>query len=199
MEAAALARAAEPLFTTKGQGHVGLGLTTVQGIVQQMGGVLTLASEPGQGTAATISLPVAREIQQAADYRPARVARWAKILVVDDEPMVRDVAARSLDLRGFQTVAADSGADAMRLVTEQGPFQVALVDLGMPRMNGFETALALKQVNPRTVVILMTGWSADLDPKKMREAGVDRAIAKPFDVDRVIQLIIEALALQEKM
>jgi len=69
----------------------------------------------------------------------------------------------------------------------------------MPGMNGFDTARALKQLNPRTIIILMTGWAAELDAKKMREAGIDRAIAKPFDVDQVIQLISEALAIQDNM
>lgn len=118
---------------------------------------------------------------------------------MDDEPLVRDVAARTFHLRGFRTVAADSGADAVRVFTEQGPFQVAIVDLGMPGMNGFDTARALKDLNPRTIVILMTGWAAELDSNKLREAGIDRAIAKPFDADQVIQLISEALAIQEKM
>ncbi|MCC7162894.1 MAG: response regulator [Anaerolineae bacterium] len=199
METETLARATESLFTTRGSGHAGLGLTVVKTIAQQMGGTLSLASAPGQGTRATIELPAAREIQQAADYRPARLARWTKILVVDDEPLVRDVAARSFERRGFQTVSADSGEDAVRLCAAQGPFEVAIVDLGMPRMNGFETARAIKQLNPRTIVILMTGWSAELDPGKMRETGVDRAIAKPFDVDRVIELIGEALSLQDKL
>lgn len=199
MDAATQARAADPLFTTKGAGHVGLGLTTVAHNIRQMGGTFSLASTPGQGTAVTISLPTGREIPQATDLRPARLARWANILVVDDEPMVRDVAARTFHLRGFRTVAADSGADALRVFSEQGPFQVVIVDLGMPGMNGFETARAIKELNSRTIVILMTGWAAELDPKKMRESGIDRAIAKPFDSDQVIQLISEALAIQEKM
>lgn len=199
MDADTRARANDALFTTKGVGHVGLGLTVVMNTVRQMGGTFTLESLSGRGTTALISLPVAREIHQAPDLRPARLARWANILVVDDEPLVRDVAARTFHLRGFRTVAADSGADAVRLFGEQGPFQVVIVDLGMPSMNGFETARAIKDLNPRTIVILMTGWAAELDMKKMREAGIDRAIAKPFDVDQVIQLISEALAIQEKM
>jgi two-component system cell cycle sensor histidine kinase/response regulator CckA len=199
MDPATQARAAEPLFTTKGAGHIGLGLTTVANIARRMGGTFRIQSTHGHGTEVTISLPIAREIQQATDLRPARLARWANILVVDDEPMVRDVAARTFHLRGFRTVAADSGADAVRVFSEQGPFQVVIVDLGMPGMNGFETARAIKELNARTIVILMTGWAAELDPKKMRESGIDRAIAKPFDVDHVIQLIGEALAIQEKM
>lgn len=199
MDPAMQLRAAEPLFTTKGAGHIGLGLTTAANNTRRMGGTFHLASVPGQGTAVTISLPTGREIQLAADLRPARLARWANILIVDDEPMVRDVAARTFHLRGFRTVAADSGADAVRVFSEQGPFQVVLVDLGMPGMNGFETARAIKELNSHTIVILMTGWAAELDPKKMRESGIDRAIAKPFDSDQVVRLISEALAIQDKM
>jgi CheY-like chemotaxis protein len=162
-----------------------------------MGGAWTIESTPGQGTKARISLPAAADIRPAADWRPARLARWASILVVDDDPLVRDVTVRTFDQRGFRTLAADSGAEAVRVFSEQGPFQVALVDLGMPGMNGFDTARALKDLNPRTIVILMTGWAAELDARKMREAGIDRALAKPFDADQVIQLIGEALAIQE--
>ncbi len=199
MDTVTQARAGEPLFTTKGSGHVGLGLTTVANTARQMGGTFSLTSEQGQGATATISLPIARASKQISDLRPARLARWANILVVDDEPMVRDVTARTFLLRGFRTVAADSGADALRVFSEQGPFEVVIVDLGMVGMNGFETARAIKDLNPRTIIILMTGWAAELDTKKMREAGIDRAIAKPFDVDQVIQLISEGLAIQEKM
>lgn len=199
MDDATSTRATEALFTTKGLGHIGLGLSVVANAVRQMGGTFALESEQGRGTTALIVLPIAPQLQLPADLRPTRIARWASILVVDDEPMVRDVAARTFLLRGFRTVAADSGADAVRLFSEQGPFQVVIVDLGMPGMNGFETARAIKNQSPRTIVILMTGWAAELDTKKMREAGIDRAIAKPFDVDQVIQLISEALAIQEKM
>jgi signal transduction histidine kinase/ActR/RegA family two-component response regulator len=199
MDTATQTRAPEALFTTKGVGHIGLGLTTVANIARQMGGTLAIESTSGRGTTVTLAFPIAGEALSTSDLRPARLARWASILVVDDEPLVRDVAARTFHLRGFRTIAADSGADAVRAFSEQGPFQVVIVDLGMPGMNGFETARAIKQLNPRTIIILMTGWAAELDAKKMREAGIDRAIAKPFDVDQVIQLISEALAIQEKM
>lgn len=199
MDPATQARATEPLYTTKGTGHIGLGLTTVSTYMRRMGGTFRIESVPGQGTIVTLSLPVAREIHQAVDLRPTRLARWTNVLVVDDEALVRDVAERTFHLRGFRAVTADSGADAVRVFAEQGPFQVVIVDLGMPGMNGFETARAIKELNPRTIVILMTGWAAELDAKKMQESGIDRAIAKPFDADHVIQLINEALAIQEKM
>lgn len=199
MDDATQARTRQPFFTTKGPGHVGLGLATVANLVHQMNGSFALASAPGEGTTARITLPIAPQAATPVDSRQARLARWANILVVDDEPLVRDVAARTFLLRGFHAVAADSGADALRLFSEQGPFQVVILDLGMPGMNGFEVARAIKNINPKTIVILMTGWAAELDTNKMRAAGIDRAISKPFDSEQVIQLINEALAIQEKM
>jgi len=199
MDTVTLGRASDAFFTTKGTKHIGLGLGTVSSIIRQLGGTFTLTSVPGEGTRAVISLPAAAEIKQVSDLRTTRLARWTKILVVDDEPLVRDVATRTFQRRGFQTVAAASGADALHLFQEQGPFQVALVDLGMPGMNGFDTARALKELKPRPIVILMTGWAPELDTKKMREAGVDRAITKPFEAEQVIQLIDEAMAIQDKL
>ncbi|TAH54174.1 MAG: response regulator [Chloroflexota bacterium] len=199
MDGATQGRAVEALFTTKGASHLGLGLTTVSNAVRGMGGKFTLESEPGQGTRAILLLPRASEIQMAPDLRSTRLTRWANILVVDDEPLVRDITLRTFQRRGFRTVTAESGTAAIRVFTEEGPFQVVLVDLGMPGMNGFETAHALKQLNPRTIIILMSGWGAEFDPAKLREAGIDRTIAKPYDVDQVIQLIGEALAIQERI
>lgn len=199
MESHVSARALEPYFTTKGTGHAGLGLMTVADSVRQMGGTLTLESTAGAGTTAILRLPVALPIHPAADNLAARLVRWAKILIVDDEPLVLDVTARTFALRGFRVVTAASGEEALRAVREQGAFEVALVDLGMPGMNGFQTAHAIKALYPRTLVILMTGWAAELDAAKLREAGIDRAITKPFAVAQVIQLISEGLALQEKI
>lgn len=192
-------RALEPFFTTKAMGHVGLGLATVADIARQMNGALTLASAPGQGTTVRIQLPIAPPADSPVERQQARIARWASILIVDDEAQIRDIAARTFHLRGFRAVAADSGADALRVFQEQGPFEVVITDLGMSGMNGFELARALKALNPKTIVILMTGWAAEIDAHKMRESGIDRAISKPFDVDHVIQLISEAFAIQEKM
>lgn len=199
MDTATQARAGQPFFTTKGSGHMGLGLPTVEGIVRKMGGKFSLTSVREEGTTALISLPAASEIKMAPDLVTARLARWAKILIVDDEPLVRDVAVRTFRLHGFHIVAAESGGDAVRLSKEQGPFEVVIVDLGMPGMNGFDTARAIKEIHPRTIVILLTGWASELDVTRMREVGIDRAVAKPFDIDYLIQLVGEALAFQEKL
>lgn len=191
-------RALEPFFTTKAMGHIGLGLATVANIAREMSGELSLESVSGLGTTVRIALPIAHSSATPTERQQARVARWASVMVVDDEPQIRDVAARTFQLRGFRVVAADSGADALRVFRENGPFEVVITDLGMPGMNGFELARALKDLNSKTIVILMTGWAAEIDVHKMREFGIDRAISKPFDVDQVVQLIGEAIAIQER-
>lgn len=199
MDEATRARATEPFFTTKGEAHVGLGLTNVAAIMRQHGGEFLLQSVAGRGTTATLSLPIAPEIQEAPEPRFTRLARWTNILVVDDEAPVREVALRAFRGHGLRAVAAESGSEALRLFQSEGPFEIVLCDLGMPGMNGFEVARAIKKLNPKTIVILMTGWAAELDAKKMREVGIDRTINKPFDVEQVIQLITEALIVREKM
>lgn len=196
MDEATRERAPEPFFTTKGAGHVGLGLASVKTIAQQHQGTFTLASRAGQGTTATLTFPIAPISPGTSE---PRLAHWANILIVDDEEMVRHVAERALTSRGFHTTAADSGIEALRLFREQGPFEVVLLDLGMPGMNGFELAHALKKDYPRTVIILVTGWASELDPKKLREAGIDRTLTKPFDVDQMIQLVGEAMAVRENL
>jgi signal transduction histidine kinase/ActR/RegA family two-component response regulator len=198
MGAEARARALDPLFTTKGPDHPGLGLVAVTEILRRHGSVLEITSEPGRGTTVSFSLPVAPVLKQAAEPEFVRLARWANVLVVDDEPHMREVALRAFKARGFHAVAADSGAEAIRLFKDAGPFQVVICDLGMPGMNGFDTARELKRINPRSVVILMTGWGAELDQNKMRESGIDRAIQKPFDIEEVLRLTNEALGLRDR-
>lgn len=198
MDDSTRARAVEPFFTTKATGHIGLGLANAADIVREMNGELSLESAHGLGTTVRIALPVAPSAATPTQRQQARMARWASVMVVDDEPQIRDIAARTFQLRGFRVVTADSGADALHVFRENGPFEVVIADLGMPGMNGFELARALKDLSSQTIVILMTGWAAEIDVHKMREFGIDRVISKPFDVDEVVRLIGEAFAIQER-
>jgi CheY-like chemotaxis protein len=132
----------------------------------------------------------------AAPLNAPAQAGQATILVVDDEPMVLDVAARSFEVKGFQTATAGSGAAAVRLYKEKGPFDVVILDLAMPNMNGLETARAIRQLDSRAVLLLMTGWATEPDAAQLEEAGVNRTIAKPFEVEQVIQLLRESQHVQ---
>ena len=196
MEAATRAHATTPFFTTKGAGHPGLGLATVAAVAQACHGRFDLESAPGRGTTAMLFLPVAPAVPPKESPAAASPLGILKILVVDDDPSLREIAYKSLALRGHQVQMAESGPDALELVRANEPFDLVLSDLGMPGMNGFEAARGIKAVTPQTIVILMTGWAAELDAKKLLENGVDRSVHKPFDVEEVLRLVAEVRAAQ---
>jgi signal transduction histidine kinase/ActR/RegA family two-component response regulator len=200
MSEATRLRVFDPFFTTKGSSHAGLGLSTAEGIVAQHNGAFTVESEPGRGTTFTLSLPVAQRMAKAAPKpTPAPVStRAANILIIDDELMVRDIVAKFLTFHGYPVVVADSGPEGIAAFKEN-KFDLVLTDLGMPGMSGWEVAREIKRLNPKVLVVLMTGWAAGLDPEKVKEGGIDRVVHKPFDVDEVLTLIGEAVVLREKM
>ncbi len=186
----------EPFFTTKGDVHAGLGLNTASNIAARHNGSLTAESVPGRGSNLTMSLPVAPSVMEAKEETVA--TQSVSILIVDDEPAVRDIVTRFLTFRGYPVVVADSGPEGLALFKES-KFDLVMTDLGMPGMSGWEVAKEVKRLKPQTLVVLMTGWATDLDPRKAKESGVDRVVHKPFNVDEVLELLTEAAALREKM
>ncbi len=191
-------RVFDPFFTTKGPTHAGLGLSIAARIVSEHSGTFEVASPAGRGTTFTITLPV----QNVAVEEPKKVslppAQSANILIVDDEPTIRDVIAKFLSFRGHHVIVASSGADGIARFKETA-FDLVVTDLGMPGMSGWDVAREIKKLKPKALVVLMTGWSADLDSRKVKESGVDRVVHKPFQVDDVLELVSEAVALREKM
>ncbi|MBI4791048.1 MAG: response regulator [Chloroflexi bacterium] len=191
-------RVFDPFFSTKGTGHTGLGLSIASNLVGQHKGMLTVESQPGRGSAFTVSIPVAPgTLAPKAEAAPVSV-RTVRILIVDDEPTVRDIVAKFLAFRGYQVAVADSGYDGIAAF-KRARFDLVVTDLGMPGMSGWEVAREVKRLRPQTLVVLMTGWAADLDQEKVKESGVDHIVHKPFNVDDVLTLVNEAVALREKM
>jgi PAS domain S-box-containing protein len=167
MDAATLARATEPFFTTKGPGRgSGLGLSMVQGLAQQSGGGLVLGSALGQGTEAAIWLPRAVAEPGAASAEgggPAgltRTERPMRVLVVDDDAMVVAGTAMLLEDLGHQAVLAASGAEALRLLATDPRIDLVLTDFAMPEMNGLDLAERLRAERPGLPVVLATGYAA---------------------------------------
>jgi PAS domain S-box-containing protein len=163
MDSATLARAVEPFFTTKvaGQG-TGLGLAMVKGFVEQSGGALSLDSTPGAGT--TISLwlrQASAEAAAAAEPEPvwhAEASGAVRVLVVDDDDLVRETLAEQLEAMGFAVSVASSGAEALALI-ETGETPDALVsDLSMPGLNGVETIKRARALRPHLPCFLLTGY-----------------------------------------
>jgi CheY-like chemotaxis protein len=177
-----LERAIEPFFTTKPRGQgVGFGLATVYGIVNQLGGVLRIESEPGAGTLVTIDLPTSEKPVAAPPPIGAPSGGTETVLVAEDEDGIRKLVVRVLSRAGYAVLAAPCGADALELSeAHPGHIDLLLSDVMMPGMLGNELASRLLVERPGTRVLFMSGYAGDLmSDQGALEAGT-RVLAKPF-------------------
>jgi len=167
MDAATLTRAIEPFFTTKppGQG-TGLGLSMVRGFVEQSGGTLDLASRPGEGTTVTLWLPQADAGARLAAIPPAGglpQGMPARVLLVDDEALLREMLTELLVEAGFAVRAAAGADEALAMLAAGEPVDVLLTDLSMPGMDGLALIRAARQCRPGLPAILLTGYAGQID------------------------------------
>ncbi len=156
-----LARIFDPFFTTKEKGR-GLGLSAMLGIIRGHEGGLHLESRQGEGTTFRIYLPASAEQAERPAPPPAQAAPQAKraVLLVDDDPMVRKSSLGVLEALGCTVVPAGDGVEALEAYrTRAGAFDLVLLDLSMPRMDGRETLAALRREAPELPVLLCSGYS----------------------------------------
>jgi two-component system cell cycle sensor histidine kinase/response regulator CckA len=164
MDAATQARVFEPFFTTKANQGTGLGLATVYGIVKQSGGYIWLYSEVGHGTSFRIYLPAidapTRDLAVVA-LKPGGVSRGNEtVLLVEDEPALRQLAARVLTSFGYNVLHAGHPHDALTLMAQHtGDIQLLLTDIVMPEMGGRALASRVQAEHPETHVLYMSGYS----------------------------------------
>jgi len=192
----------DPFFTTKGVASSGLGMSVSYGIIKRHGGEILVESEPGKGTTFILRLPIEyeqelKEVEQKVE-KPLGTVRPAKILVIDDEEAVRDILSRILVTKGHQVELASDGDEGIERF-KSGSFDLVFTDLGMPKISGWEVGKALKKINPKIPVVMITGWGMELDREKMGHEGIDFIISKPFNFDQITQLVSEALEVKEKM
>jgi CheY-like chemotaxis protein len=166
MDDATRARAFEPFFTTKPKGKgTGLGLATVYGIVDQSGGGISLETGPGKGTTVYIYLPAtnATESPHVPEVVHARKdAGTEKVLLVEDNDAVRDLAAKALRRRGYTVYEARDADGAVQWMQTAGiKPQLLLTDVVMPGLSGPNLAARLLQLNPGLRVLYMSGYTDD--------------------------------------
>ncbi len=189
------ARIFEPLFTTKSQG-TGMGLAASYGIVQEHSGGIEVDSRLGEGTVFRLRFPLLADdhtpppapADAEADAALPKPTQQARILVVDDEEMVRSVATRLLQLRGHEVEGVASGREALDRL-KAAPFDLVFTDYGMPEMNGAELARAIRDVRPGLPVVLVTGYTETHEV----EHEVEAVIPKPFrleDLDASIRKLV---------
>jgi len=160
-----LTRAMEPFYTTKGVGKgTGLGLSMVYGTVQAHGGVLALQSRCGQGTVARISLPIANE-ERGGNLSPGPlscqpgVLEPLRILLVDDDPLVREATLASLENQGHCVTAVSSGYKALGLIEDEHLWDLVVLDLNMPNLGGLETLKRIRSLRADLPVIVASGYA----------------------------------------
>ena len=188
MDAATLARAIEPFFTTKGVGKgTGLGLSMIHGLAVQSGGTLTLKSQVGKGTTAEIWLPrgeaVTGAIVSAEQARPEH--RTCTVLLVEDDPLVMTGTAATLEDLGHAVMEAASAEAALRILREGTSIDLVVTDHAMPGMTGLELAERIRAEWP-TLPILLASGHAELPERS--GLSIPR-LAKPFRRDELEQAI----------
>ncbi len=193
IDSESLVKVFEPFFTTKKQGKgTGLGLATVYGIAQQSGGFVDVESLPGKGSTFTLCLPAA-----TADVRPAKrptlpgsAAGNGRVLLVEDQEEVRNVARRILVASGYRVVEAENGVEALAVIdADRDGIDLVLTDAVMPNMGGPDLVRALRTTLPTLPVIITSGYSDhELVTHCTNELNVP-FLAKPFRAEDLLNIV----------
>ncbi len=199
MDAETRRRIFEPFFTTKPAGKgTGLGLATVQGIVVQSGGQVSLVTAPGKGTAFRILFPFTSE-RAEAPLHPSAGARPVvpgKVLVVEDEPSIRELVTKTLRDAGHEVLSADSAEGGLALLLQDSgaPLALLLTDLVLPGMNGFDLAQRFRTSRPGIPVLGMTGYIDREVHEGAISASFEGLLQKPFRPEELIRKVSEVMA-----
>jgi hypothetical protein len=187
------ARLFEPFFTTKSDGKgTGLGLATVRTIVGQHQGHVAVRSELGRGSSFDIFLPAAPAPVAAPDPGTASTAQAGNgetIVLVEDDPLVRDVARRMLDRLGYRVLPAPDGVEGLDLIRSPSTrIDLLVTDVVMPGMSGPELASRARRVRPGLPVVFVSGY-----PQPVGSGGAVEVLAKPFSVEALAARVRAAL------
>jgi PAS domain S-box-containing protein len=203
MDRQTLSHIFEPFFTTKEQGKgTGLGLSTVYGIISQSGGHIEVESEPGRGTTFRVYLPrvaAADEDARGGQTTGEAAAITGTILLVEDEAVVRQLVRSILQMNGFHVIEATNGVEALTTAQQHdGPIDLLLTDIVMPRMGGRDLAEHMRQLRPTTKAVFMSGYTDDaIVHHGVLDAGL-AFIQKPFTPAALIRKVREMLEEQKR-
>ncbi len=196
MDEATRHRIFEPFFSTKFTGR-GLGLAATIGIMRSHHGAIRVYSEVGSGTSIKLLFPSSTQSGSAGPNSGASGEEWrsgGQILVVDDEDSVRAVASALLRRRGFRTQEASDGVKALDIFRLQpNAFDLVLLDLTMPNMNGEETLRALREVNPSVNVLLMSGYNEQDVTRLFAGRNLSGFLQKPFRAEELYASVARSM------
>jgi len=188
----------EPFFTTKGEGKgTGLGLSTVYGIVKQNDGSIYVESKPGEGTTFNIYWPFSDsdEIPVVIEKTEAKIEGGKEsILIVEDEPQVRDVASEALESIGYKIFEASNGIEAMTMLqNKEFKFDLVITDVIMPGMGGKELAENIHKMKPDLKVLFTSGYTDHTIEKSGKLLNGIDFIHKPYSIYDLSQKVRELI------
>lgn len=196
-----IAKIFDPYFTTKARGN-GLGLSSAYSIIKSHDGLITVSSKPGEGTAFVIYLPAAEgraATGPAPDARPAsrekKAAAKGKIMIMDDEELIRNITSQLLNHLGFETATAADGAEAIKIYRDAmeagAPFDAVITDLTVPGgMGGMEMVRNIMDFDPNVKAIAASGYFSDQSKiEDFEKAGFKEYITKPFKINELVKTI----------
>ena len=180
----------EPFLTTRGTVGSAIGLAKVYDIVKKSGGRIHLDSSAGVGTTFTVDLPATSEPSVASNSTPSSPRLEAgSVLIVEDEPRVRELVKVMLVRAGHDVVAAAGPHEALALLKRPNDIKLVLIDIVLPEMNGYDLAAEVRKIAPDAHIVFMSGFACDL----MRQSA-DSFLAKPFTVEALTNIVHDALA-----
>lgn len=191
-----LERIFEPFFTTKGSGQgTGLGMAAVYGTVRQAGGGVKVDSEPGAGSTFALCLPRSDKTPEPGLVPDEIESGGGRILVVDDEPIARLTARQILEQLGYEVRLAADGEEALRIfAAEPEGFDLVMLDMIMPGMDGRACFEAMRMLEPEQRIVLCSGFALEDDVEAMRAAGLTASLRKPYRASTLSRVLRDVLA-----
>ena len=189
----------EPFFTTKEVGKgTGLGLAVVYGVIQSHNGFIEVESAPGVGTTFNLFFPIPEGILAPDRPRPERTEELPggneTILVVEDEPILREVLAKFLETAGYTVIPSSDGEEAVTLYgARKDDIDLVISDMGLPKRNGWEAFKVMQKVNPAIRALLASGYLEPGQRSEILKSGIRNILNKPYHMEEILKAIRETL------
>ena len=196
MDEETISKVYDPFFTTKEKGKgSGLGMSMVYNIINQHKGTIEIKSVLGKGTTVEVYLPVLDQAQQEKKNDNVEIARGnGLVLVIDDEPMVRQIANKILTHYGYNVILAEEGEQGLEIYQQRSKeIDLIILDINMPKMSGDEIFPLLQKVNPDVKVIITTGFVKDTKSELLKDKGIVEYIQKPYTMKVLASAVAKAL------
>ncbi|MDQ7818151.1 MAG: PAS domain S-box protein [Melioribacteraceae bacterium] len=191
-------RVFQPFFTTKGfEIGRGLGMSGAYSIIQEHKGELKVVrSSPGKGTTIEVLLPFCNDESESDDIKTVNeFTGSARVLWVDDEPMIREIASELLDALGHKGTMVSSGMEALEMLDKE-EFDLVITDIGMPRMSGWQLSDKINEkFDGKIKIAALTGWGNQFDEGEKNEHNIDFILTKPIKINELKSLIDKAMQL----